>query len=1123
MSARPSSRRAIGLVGLAVAATSLVAIPVTATANPAGTGLVISEVYGAGGNSTGSSFRSDFIELYNPTDSPIDVQGWSVQYRSSAGTSVGSNITPLTGSVPANSHYLVAEAPGADTAAPALPEADATGTIAMAGGSGQVLLVSSTAASTVGTGNLAGNPALIDMVGYGTAASFEAAPTGVALTITTSAARTVTAAQPDTDNNATDFSEGTPTPEAAGSVEPGGPAVDPVADKSFAVDEAITPFTVTASGGAAPYTWSATGLPTGLGIDATTGVVSGTPTAVGSFDVTATATDADDATGQVTFTVTVNTAPGTVTPIATIQGTGTASPLADTVVTTEGVVTAAYPTGGYNGFYIQTGGPDTTPGASDGIFVYEPDFASTITVGDSVEVEGEVVEFGTAPNTLTEIDATTVTELTEALPAAVPNTEIPGTDCALPGTGCLTAAQLDAEREEVEGELFLPTAPMTVTDSYDFGVTSSSFFGEIGIAAGSTIPLVTPTEVVDAQDTAGIAARTAYNDAHRVVLDDGSSTNYWNTQNTAAGQDLPLPWLTADHTVRVGASVTFDEPVVLDYRFGWKLQPQRQVVGVPTGLVTFEQDRPAAPAPVGGDLKLATFNVLNYFTTFGGDVAGCSAYVDRDDNPIATRTCSGSNGPRGAWNQVNFDRQQAKIVKAINTMDADIVSLEELENSRTVDGTSRDEAIGALVTALNAAAGSQRWAFVPSPAVLPASEDVIRNGFIYDPSSVEVVGESELLDVPAFDNAREPLAQVFKAKGGADIQKFAVIVNHFKSKGSGVDDGTGQGNANPDRVAQAKALTAFASTFAAARGTDKVFLTGDFNAYSMEDPVQEIEAAGYQSLKSTDDPDEETYSFAGTSGSLDHVFANAAAKAMVTGVDVWETNANESVYYQYSRYNYVGTDLYRPDVFAASDHNPEVVGIKLPVVDPGTPTASVEAKVTPQRVVVDRTRAMAHVKVMRGDKLDETDGTIEVREGSTLLATAPVTNGVVNVKLPVFTTVGEHTLTVRYVVGGSTVAESTVVVDVRKAASNPRVTTADKGKATVMKVRVGAEGTKARGKVKVTVKGKPALKRTVKLKGGKATVRLAGLRPGRYTVVVRYLGNDETQRSREVVRLRVRR
>ncbi|MCY4726292.1 ExeM/NucH family extracellular endonuclease [Nocardioides sp. STR2] len=805
--------------------------------------------------------------------------------------------------------------------------------------------------------------------------------------------------------------------------------------------------------------------------------------------------------------------------IAEVQGTGAESPLIGDAVVTEGVVTAAFPTGGYNGFYIQTGGEDTTPGASDGVFVYEPNFASTIAVGDSVEVEGVVEEF----STLTEIDATKVTELAQPLPAVVPNTVLPGTDCALPGGECLTGAALDAAREEFEGEAFQPTAPMTVTDSYDFGVTSSSYFGEIGIAAASIIPLVTPTEVIDAQDTAAIAARTAYNAAHLVILDDGSSATYWNTSNTAGAQDQPVPWLTADHTVRVGAGVTFHQPVVLDYRFGWKLQPQRQVVGKPTGLVTFEQDRPAAPAEVGGDLELATFNVLNYFTTFGGDVVGCTAFVDRDDNPIATRSCSSPNGPRGAWNQVNFERQEAKIVNAINTMDADIVSLEELENSRSVDGASRDEALAALVAALNADAGTQRWAFVPSPSVVPASEDVIRTGFIYDPRTVSPVGESEIHDVSAFDNARDPLGQVFKPKGANPDQAFAVIVNHFKSKGSGVDDGTGQGNANPDRVAQATALTQFASTFATARGTDKVFLTGDFNAYSMEDPVQVIEAAGFTSLESTDDPAEESYSFSGTSGSLDHVFANAAAKAMVTGVDLWEINANESVFYQYSRYNYVGTNLYTPEVYASSDHNPEVVGIKVPVKPEPPATVEVAAKVTPQVVVVDRTEATVHATVTRGSAAPAS-GTVEVREGGTVLASGPVSGGVANVKLPVFATIGDHVLTVRYLDGTAALAEQTVTVTVLRAASDIRVlrATAVQGKKAVLKVAVeDSDLGAATGKVRVKVHG---TWRSVRLEDGRAKVRLpAFAKPGTKRVVVSYTGSSSVEGDRQVVKVRVKR
>ena len=127
----------------------------------------------------------------------------------------------------------------------------------------------------------------------------------------------------------------------------------------------------------------------------------------------------------------------------------------------------------------------------------------------------------------------------------------------------------------------------------------------------------------------------------------------------------------------------------------------------------------------------------------------------------------------------------------------------------------------------------------------------------------------------------------------------------------------------------------FADDFAASRGTEKVYLTGDFNAYSEEDPVQVLEDAGYTSLESTSDATEESYNFGGLVGSLDHVFANAAAKPDVTGVDIWTINAYESVYYEYSRFNYNATNLYDAGPFRSSDHNPEIVGIE--VADPNAP------------------------------------------------------------------------------------------------------------------------------------------------------------------------------------------
>jgi Zn-dependent metalloprotease len=94
-----------------------------------------------------------------------------------------------------------------------------------------------------------------------------------------------------------------PTCSASGGVTVGNPG-----NKTGTVGTAITPFTITASGGTSPYHFSATGLPPGISINSTSGQVSGTPSAGGTFNVTVNVTDSSNPvkSGSTQFTFTIS-------------------------------------------------------------------------------------------------------------------------------------------------------------------------------------------------------------------------------------------------------------------------------------------------------------------------------------------------------------------------------------------------------------------------------------------------------------------------------------------------------------------------------------------------------------------------------------------------------------------------------------------------------------------------------------------------------------------------------------------------------------------------------------------------------------------------------------------------
>lgn len=632
--------------------------------------------------------------------------------------------------------------------------------------------------------------------------------------------------------------------------------------------------------------------------------------------------------------------PGLVdTPIPDIQavGAGDDSAMVGATVTTVGVVTASYPAAEsglgatLDGYTIQTPGSggawDEGRANSEALFVYAGKNGQVPAPGTCVRVTGTVGEF---PATTAKGNPQSLTQL-----SATGFTQVDGCEAVAPTP--VTGVPADGQAEPYESMLLAPQGTWTITDNYQ-----TNQYGTLALTPGPE-PLRAATDVV----APGQAARDyeAANAARVIALDDGTNTNL--LKGTAT--EVPYAYLANGAPARVGYHVSFDGPVVLEPRHGsFVFQPTSMVAGHPDrSPVTITGQRPGAPT-VGGDTRVATFNVLNYFSDLGVDEAGCTGYPDRTGAFVTAKKCR----VRGAFSREAFANQQAKIVAAINALGADVVALEEIENPLAVgSGTDRDASLARLVEALNEAAGAGTWAYVPSPPIIPADEDVIRVAFIYKPARVSPVGSSVIHDDPAFTGlARQPLAQEFARVSleRAAAPTFVVIANHFKSKGSvpegapagNADNGDGQGNANAIRVAQARALASFAARYA-----DKpTLLVGDFNSYSQEDPIKALEGAGWARVSGAGPA---SYVYSGRSGSLDHVFANAAAKPLLAGVTSWAVNAQESIAFEYSRAGmnaHLSVEADNP--YRSSDHNPEIIGLTLLGADPAptpgeTPTPGV--------------------------------------------------------------------------------------------------------------------------------------------------------------------------------------
>jgi uncharacterized protein len=567
-----------------------------------------------------------------------------------------------------------------------------------------------------------------------------------------------------------------------------------------------------------------------------------------------------------------------------IQGVGDASPMVDAKVLIEGLVTADFQgPDALNGFFVQEEDADVDgdPLSSEGIFVFDSGFGVDVQVGDRVAVVGIVAEY---------YDYTEVTTVSEV--------QVLARDQSLPAPIEIQLPLPDPAREPlyleaVEGMRVNLAQTLTVSETYNLGR-----YGELLLSNGRR---PNPTNVAVPGDMA--LAVKAQNALNQIVLDDAS------TRQNPDPIVYPDPELSAENTVRCGH--TLDRLTgVMGYAYGeYRVHPTQTPL-----FESAANPRSDRPDPVGGRLKVASFNVLNYFN---GDGLG-----------------GGFPTARGAHSAFEFSRQRDKIIAAILAMQADVVGLMEIEN----DGYGDNSAIADLVKALNAEAPEgYQYGFV-DPGSAQLGPDEITVGLIYNTLGVEAVGTAGTTGAGAFaDKNRQPLAQTFVEIASGET--FTVVVNHFKSKGSDCDDlgdpdiGDGQGNCNLTRTAAAEELSLWIATYPTGIEDKDVLIIGDLNAYAMEDPIAVLQAHGYTDLiQRYVGATAYSYVYAGEAGYLDHALGTPSLAAQVTGVTEWHINADEPRVLDYNtEYKTEGQieGLFLPDAFRASDHDPVVIGLEL--------------------------------------------------------------------------------------------------------------------------------------------------------------------------------------------------
>jgi endonuclease/exonuclease/phosphatase family metal-dependent hydrolase len=830
--------------------TSALLFTAAATLSAQTSHLVISQVYGGGGNS-GAPLTNDFVELYNPTSADISLSGYSIQYTSAAGNTWGSNTLALTGTVISHHYFLIQLAAGAASPMP-LPTADQTGPINMSATTGKVFLANTTTPFT--TACPIPNANIIDFLGFGGAnnGATPAVPCGEGGAPQTTQAGNAMAyirtdPTTDTDNNSADFSVGAPNPHNSaytsggtttltlssaaanpGTVAPGGLTTLSVTVTPGSATKGITSVTADLSGIGGNSAQAFVVSPNTPGVYTYSETVPAATT-VNTYSLPVTAKDGDGESASANISLIVQNA-ATATPIATIQG--NRSTYVGTTITTTGIVTVVTSSGAY----IQT--PSSNPGgsgASDGILLYfgTNKVPTTVVPGTQINVTGSLTLFPAAtashiPSLEVGTPVVTVIATNQPMPTAV----------ALP-----TPTAGGGIYQLTKYESMLVNAPsLTAVSGTDGFLTENTETytsnGQFYAVAGSTArPFREPG--MDFRDFPATTCPTFAN-----CTATATSAGVARPANLTLFDDNPERLIVESSlgggtvlNVSTGAVIT-NATGVLDFSYATDVpygDPARLILmpGSVTAVTTPGLTVTPLAAPGPNQFTIAAFNIERFFDTNSAN----DLYYD----PVAMTT---KKSLAVDVTPAAYARRLKKASLAVRTVlnNPDIISFEEAENVGVLQDIAKqidaDTPMGSTPPGYVAYGTDSSTTF---------TDDIggISIGFLIKPATVDFVKFEQMganstyvnstnQTVTLNDRPSDALHAGIKRAAGQKDYPITVISNHLRSL-SDVNDDV---NVRTKKELQAEMLATLIQGYQA--NGEHVVAVGDMNVFQFSDGYTDV-------------------------------------------------------------------------------------------------------------------------------------------------------------------------------------------------------------------------------------------------------------------------------------------